>query len=110
MLIGMVGTRSLSSGAHSRDPVALPTLHDTIALMEWTDEGIVLGVRRPGASSAIVELLTRGHGRHLGLARGGAGSPVRPLLPAGNSVRAVWPPRLRAQLCYYALWGSCSLA
>jgi len=23
----MVGTRSLSSGAHSRDPLALPTLH-----------------------------------------------------------------------------------
>ena len=41
--------------------------------MEWTDEGIVLGVRRHGKSSAIVELLTRGHGRHLGLVRGGAG-------------------------------------
>ena len=27
--------------------------------MEWTDEGIVLGVRRHGESSAIVELLTR---------------------------------------------------
>jgi len=25
-VVGMVGTRSLSSGAHSRDPVALPTL------------------------------------------------------------------------------------
>jgi hypothetical protein len=24
-----VGTRSLSSGAHSRDPLALPTLHDS---------------------------------------------------------------------------------
>src|SRR5664279_2757911 len=31
--------------------------------MEWADEGIVLGVRRHGESSAIVELLTRGHGR-----------------------------------------------
>ncbi|MHC2931790.1 recombinational DNA repair protein (RecF pathway) [Bradyrhizobium diazoefficiens] len=30
--------------------------------MEWTDEGIVLGVRRHGESSAIVELLTRAHG------------------------------------------------
>jgi topoisomerase-4 subunit A len=29
--------------------------------MEWTDEGIVLGVRRHGESSAIVELLTRSH-------------------------------------------------
>ena len=48
--------------------------------MEWTDEGIVLGVRRHGESSAIVELLTRSHGRHLGLVRGGAGSRMRPLL------------------------------
>ena len=55
--------------------------------MEWTDEGIVLGVRRHGKSSAIVELLTRGHGRHLGLVRGGAGSRMRPLLQPGNSVR-----------------------
>src|SRR5216684_3766273 len=38
----------------------------TLHSMEWTDEGIVLGVRRHGESSAIVELLTRGHGRHLG--------------------------------------------
>src|SRR5882672_5053070 len=46
--------------------------------MEWTDEGIVLGVRRHGESSAIVELLTRSHGRHLGLVRGGAGKRLRP--------------------------------
>src|SRR5229473_3367353 len=45
--------------------------------MEWTDEGIVLGVRRHGESSAIVELLTRGHGRHLGLVRGVAGAARR---------------------------------
>jgi len=57
--------------------------------MEWTDEGIVLGVRRHGESSAIVELLTRGHGRHLGLVRGGAGKRMRPLLQPGNSVTAV---------------------
>src|SRR4051794_41205378 len=66
--------------------------------MEWTDEGIVLGVRRHGESSAIVELLTRGHGRHLGLVRGGSGSRMRPLLQPGNSVRAVWRGRPREQL------------
>src|SRR5436309_12956623 len=63
--------------------------------MEWTDEGIVLGVRRHGESSAIVELLTRGHGRHLGLVRGGAGSRMRPLLQPGNSVSVVWRARPR---------------
>src|SRR5947199_15698 len=58
--------------------------------MEWTDEGIVLGVRRHGESSAIVELLTREHGRHLGLVRGGAGKRMRPLLQPGTSVTTVW--------------------
>src|SRR3954449_10844682 len=74
--------------------------------MEWTDEGIVLGVRRHGESSAIVELLTREHGRHLGLVRGGAGSRMRPLLQPGNSVRAVWRARLDEHLGYYAVEGT----
>jgi DNA repair protein RecO (recombination protein O) len=74
--------------------------------MEWTDEGIVLGVRRHGESSAIVELLTRDHGRHLGLVRGGAGSRMRPLLQPGNSVNAVWRARLDEHLGYYAIEGT----
>src|SRR3981189_3293942 len=73
--------------------------------MEWTDEGIVLGVRRHGESSAIVELLTRGHGRHLGLVRGGAGPRMRPLLQPGNSVGVVWRARLDEHLGYYAMEG-----
>ena len=73
--------------------------------MEWTDDGIVLGVRRHGESSAIVELLTRAHGRHLGLVRGGAGSRMRPLLQPGNGVRAVWRARLDEHLGTYAIEG-----
>jgi len=73
--------------------------------MEWTDDGIVLGVRRHGESSAIVELLTRGHGRHLGLVRGGAGSRMRAVLQPGNSVSAVWRARLDEHLGYYQLEG-----
>ncbi|HEX7788997.1 MAG TPA: DNA repair protein RecO [Afipia sp.] len=74
--------------------------------MEWTDEGIVLGVRRHGESSAIVELLTRSHGRHLGLVRGGASSRMRPLLQPGNTVSAVWRARLDEHLGYYAVEGT----
>lgn len=73
--------------------------------MEWTDEGIVLGVRRHGESSAIVELLTRAHGRHLGLVRGGAGSRMRPLLQPGNSLSVVWRARLDEHLGTYAIEG-----
>jgi DNA repair protein RecO (recombination protein O) len=73
--------------------------------MEWTDDGIVLGVRRHGESSAIVELLTREHGRHLGLVRGGASTRMRPLLQPGNGVRAVWRARLDEHLGTYAIEG-----
>src|SRR6266516_7583946 len=74
--------------------------------MEWIDSGIVLGVRRHGEANAIAELMTRAHGRHLGLVRGGAGSRLRPLLQPGNSVRAVWRARLDEHLGYYAIEGT----
>ncbi|HEX9837251.1 MAG TPA: recombination protein O N-terminal domain-containing protein, partial [Alphaproteobacteria bacterium] len=54
--------------------------------MDWTDEGIVIAARKHGETSAIVTLLTRGHGRHLGLVRGGAGRRARGLYQPGNTV------------------------
>jgi DNA repair protein RecO (recombination protein O) len=69
--------------------------------MEWTDDGIVLGTRRHGEANAIVEVMTRGHGRHLGLVRGGGGSRLRPVLQPGNSVRVVWRARLDEHLGHY---------
>ena len=56
--------------------------------MQWTDEGIVIGVRRHGEANAILELMTREHGRHLGLVRGGYGSRLKPVLQPGNTRRA----------------------
>ena len=41
--------------------------------MEWQDEAIVLSARRHGESGVIAALLTREHGRHMGMGRGGAG-------------------------------------
>src|SRR4051794_41907858 len=66
--------------------------------MEWTDDGIVLGTRRHGESSAIVEVMTRAHGRHLGLGRGGGGTRLRPLLQPGNTGRVVWRGPVHAPL------------
>src|SRR6266542_1572013 len=48
--------------------------------MQWTDEGIVLGSKRHGEANAILEVMSRAHGRHLGLVRGGASSRLRPVL------------------------------
>jgi DNA repair protein RecO (recombination protein O) len=71
--------------------------------MQWTDEGIVLGVRRHGEANAILELMTRDRGRHLGLVRGGAGSRLRPVLQPGNVVSAVWRARLDEHLGHYTV-------
>lgn len=66
--------------------------------MEWTDQAIVLAVRRHGETSVIAELLTAGQGRHLGLVRGGASRSLRGVLQPGNEVRATWRARLSEHL------------
>jgi DNA repair protein RecO (recombination protein O) len=71
--------------------------------MQWTDDGIVIGTRRHGETSLIVELMTRAHGRHLGLVRGGRGRRLRPVLQAGNSITTTWRARLDEHLGYYAV-------
>ena len=73
--------------------------------MDWTDEGIVLGVRRHGEANAILEVMTRQHGRHLGLVRGGAGSRMRPILQPGNDVRVTWRARLDEHLGHFVVEG-----
>jgi DNA repair protein RecO (recombination protein O) len=74
--------------------------------MEWTDEAIVLGVKRHGESSVILELMTQAHGRHLGLVRGGAGTRMRGVLQPGNALRATWRARLAEHLGNYAVEGT----
>jgi DNA repair protein RecO (recombination protein O) len=73
--------------------------------MEWTDTGIVLGTRRHGEANAILELMTRAHGRHMGLVRGGAGTRLRPVLQPGNAVSATWRARLDEHLGYFVVEG-----
>ena len=73
--------------------------------MQWTDEGIVLGAKRHGEANAILELLTREHGRHLGLVRGGAGSRLRPVLQPGNRISAIWRARLEDHLGHFTVEG-----
>jgi DNA repair protein RecO (recombination protein O) len=73
--------------------------------MQWIDEAIVLGVRRYGEASAILELMTREHGRHLGLVRGAAGARLRPVLQPGNRVSVTWRARLDEHLGNYAVEG-----
>jgi DNA repair protein RecO (recombination protein O) len=66
--------------------------------MEWNDDAIVLSSRAHGESGVILELLTREHGRHAGLVRGGASRRVKPTLQPGNSVHVQWRARLEEHL------------
>jgi DNA repair protein RecO (recombination protein O) len=73
--------------------------------MQWTDEGIVLGVKRHGETSVILELMTLERGRHLGLVRGGVGTRLRGVLQPGNSLRATWRARLDEHLGNFSVEG-----
>ena len=71
--------------------------------MEWRDDGIIIGGRRYGETSLILEVMTRGHGRHLGLVKGGRGKRMAPLLQPGNEVEATWRARLDEHLGSFSI-------
>lgn len=66
--------------------------------MEWRDQGIVLGTRKHGETSVVLEVMTEAHGRHLGLVRGGRSKRMQPMLQAGNLVDLTWRARLDEHL------------
>jgi DNA repair protein RecO (recombination protein O) len=66
--------------------------------MQWTDEGIVLGARRHGEASVILEVMTQGHGRHLGLVQGGRTKRLQGVIQPGNSLHVTWRARLDEHL------------
>lgn len=66
--------------------------------MEWRDQGILLGTRRHGESSAIIDVFTPGHGRHAGIVRGGASRRMAPVLQPGAQLDLEWRARLEDHL------------
>jgi DNA repair protein RecO (recombination protein O) len=66
--------------------------------MEWRDQGIVIGIRGHGETSAIVDVLTQERGRCSGLVRGGKSRRMRPLLQPGNLLSLRWHARLEEHL------------
>jgi DNA repair protein RecO (recombination protein O) len=71
--------------------------------LDWTDDAIVLSSRPHGESGAILEVLTREHGRHLGLVRGGNSRKSRAVLQPGNSLKLEWRARLSEHLGSFAV-------
>jgi len=66
--------------------------------MEWSDDAIVLSSRAHGENAAILEVLSREHGRHLGLVHGGNSRKSRAALQPGNTLHVKWRARLSEQL------------
>jgi DNA repair protein RecO (recombination protein O) len=66
--------------------------------VEWLDDGFVLATRRHGEHGLVVHVLTRAHGRHAGLVRGGQGRRTRPAFQIGNRLAVTWKARLAEHL------------
>lgn len=71
--------------------------------MEWHDEGLIIGVRRHGESSVILDAMTLEHGRHLGLVKGGRSRRMQAMLQPGNSGSLTWRARLDEHLGLYSI-------
>lgn len=61
--------------------------------MEWSDDAIVLSARAYGETAALVAVLTRDHGRSVGMLPGGQGARRRPALEPGAHVHVRWRGR-----------------
>ena len=66
--------------------------------MQWQDAGLVIGARKHGETSVILEVMTHERGRCLGVVRGGRSRDQRPVLQAGNRVLISWRARLEEHL------------
>jgi DNA repair protein RecO (recombination protein O) len=66
--------------------------------MQWSDEGIVLASRAHGERALVVQVLTREHGRHAGLLRGGQSPKTRAQWQIGNRLVVTWRARLAEHL------------
>lgn len=71
--------------------------------MEWRDQGILLAARPHGENSAIIEVFTRAHGRHLGVVRGGTSRKMAPVLQVGAQIEVNWRARLADHLGAYTV-------
>ncbi len=71
-----------------------PGQGDSRAMIDWRDEGFVIAVRPHGETSAILEVFSQSHGRHLGVVRGGASRKLAAILQPGTGLQLDWRARL----------------
>lgn len=66
--------------------------------MHWTDEAIILSIKKHGENSAVARLFTHEHGVFGGVVRGVHSKASRGLYQPGNIVIATWQARLSEHL------------
>ncbi|WP_019224085.1 DNA repair protein RecO [Bartonella rattaustraliani] len=71
--------------------------------MKWKEQAIILGTRQHGETNVILEIMTRQHGRHMGVVKGGRSRRMAALLQPGNFVEAEWWARLDEHLGLFRL-------
>ena len=66
--------------------------------MEWRSIGILLATRKHGEKSLILDTFCPGHGRYLGVVKGGATRKFAPILQVGAQLDLTWKARLQDHL------------
>lgn len=72
-------------------------------MLHWHDQGILLSSRRHGETSAILEVFTESHGRHLGFLRGAFSRKMSSTLQPGTQMTVEWRARLSEHLGYFRI-------
>ncbi len=62
--------------------------------MHWTDQAIILNLRKHGENSAVMRAFAYEHGVYAGVGRGVHSKTMRGILQPGNIVSATWSARL----------------
>ena len=66
--------------------------------MEWRSVGILLATRKHGETSLIIDTFCPGHGRYLGVVKGGASRKLAPIFQVGAQLDLTWSARLQDHL------------
>lgn len=64
----------------------------------WRDEGILLGLRKHGENTAIIEMFCEEHGLSRGVVRGATSRKLAPILQPGTQLDVTWKARLEEHL------------
>lgn len=71
--------------------------------MNWRDQGILLGMRPLGEATALAEVFTALHGRHVGAIRGGASRKMAPVLQPGAQLDIAARARLEQHMASFTV-------